>query len=149
MNLFSNRTFCSRVNEMLAAVVKLIRGVIQGSVIGPLMFLIYINDLIVLLSQYNIKLKLFTDDVKLYVKIVNNHDYVVLQKVMRKLEWWRYATVKNFDDTFIFWCNTGVSWTYSYFTWSICKAACSSSLGIGFARIAEKMVVDVGVSIVH
>jgi len=62
---------------MLAAVVKLIRGVIQGSVIGPLMFLIYINDLIVLLSQYNIKLKLFTDDVKLYVKIVNNHDYVV------------------------------------------------------------------------
>ena len=40
-NLFSNRTFCSRVNEMLAAVVKLISGVIQGSVIGPLMFLIY------------------------------------------------------------------------------------------------------------
>ena len=40
-NLFSNRTFCSSVNEMLAAVVKLISGVIQGSVIGPLMFLIY------------------------------------------------------------------------------------------------------------
>ena len=39
-NLYSNRTFCSRVNEMLAAVVKLISGVIQGSVIGPLMFLI-------------------------------------------------------------------------------------------------------------
>ena len=84
MNLFSNRTFCSRVNEMPATVVKLISGVIQGSVIGPLMFLIYmyINDLIGLLSQYNIKLKLFADDVKLYVKIVNNIDYVVLQEAI-------------------------------------------------------------------
>jgi len=66
----NNRTFCSRVNEMLAAVVKLISGVIHGSVIGPLMFLMYINDLIVLLSQYNIKLKLSADDIKLYVKIL-------------------------------------------------------------------------------
>jgi len=49
------------------------------------MFLIYINDLIVLLSQYNINLKLFADDVKLYVKIVNNIDYVVLQEALSAL----------------------------------------------------------------
>jgi len=52
------------------------------------MFFIYINDLIVLLSQYNIKLKLFADYVKLYVKIVNNIDYVVLQEVLSALAAW-------------------------------------------------------------
>ena len=35
------------------------------------MFLIYINDLVALLAQYGVNIKLFADDVKLYVKIVN------------------------------------------------------------------------------
>jgi len=40
---------------------------VQGSGVGPLMFLIYINELIGVLEKFNIKLKLFADDVKLYV----------------------------------------------------------------------------------
>jgi len=38
------------------------------------MFLIYINDLVALLAQYSVKVKLFANDVKLYVKIVNRVD---------------------------------------------------------------------------
>ena len=51
----------------------LLRGVIQPSVIGPMVFFIYTNDLVALLAQYGIKVKLFADDVKLYVKIVNRY----------------------------------------------------------------------------
>ena len=68
-NLFSDRTFCTRINELLSSVVSMLSGVIQGSVIGPLMFLMYINDLIDLLAHYNIKVKLFSDDVKLCLLI--------------------------------------------------------------------------------
>jgi len=41
VNLFSNRTFCTKINNLLSKIADLICGVIQGSVIGPLMFLIY------------------------------------------------------------------------------------------------------------
>ena len=60
------------INDLLSAVANLICGVIQGSVIGPLMFLIYINDLVVLLSSFGVKVELFADDAKLYVKVVNS-----------------------------------------------------------------------------
>ena len=39
-NLFTNRLFCTRIDDLLSSLVNLISGVIQGSVIGPLMFLI-------------------------------------------------------------------------------------------------------------
>jgi len=66
-------------------VCNLLTGVIQGSVLGPLIFLIYINDLVELLSRYNIKVKLFADDVKLYIKFVNEVDVVVFQEALTAL----------------------------------------------------------------
>ena len=41
-NLFNVRTFQTRVNDFLSAVRDLLSGVIQRSVLGTLMFLIYI-----------------------------------------------------------------------------------------------------------
>ena len=40
----------------------------EESVLGPHMFLIYINDFAKLLASFNITIKLSADDVKLYVK---------------------------------------------------------------------------------
>ena len=69
------------INRLLSVVACLLSGVIQGIFIGPLMFRIYINDLVIvaLLAQHCIKVKLFADDVKLYVKIVNRVDIRKLQ----------------------------------------------------------------------
>jgi len=44
------------------------------------MFLMYINELIYILDKYNVKLKLFADDVKMYLKIVNDVSVRQLQE---------------------------------------------------------------------
>jgi len=45
-NFLSQRTYQTRVDLSLSDVAHLVSGVVQGSGIGPLMFLIYLNELI-------------------------------------------------------------------------------------------------------
>ena len=63
-NFFSCRTIQTKIDSSLSEIADLISGVVQGSGIGPLMFLTYINELVSVLEQHNIKVKLFADDVK-------------------------------------------------------------------------------------
>ena len=52
------------------------------------MFLIYINELAAILDCYGIKIKLFADDAKLYVQIVNELNVVQLQPAIDALVRW-------------------------------------------------------------
>jgi len=64
-NFFSCCTLQTKIDSSLSGIADLISGVVQGSGIGPLMFLTYINKLLSVLEQHNIKVKLFADDVKM------------------------------------------------------------------------------------
>jgi len=70
-NFLCNRSHQTRVGMSLSVVAELISGIVQGSGIGPFLFLIYINDLINHLEKIGACLKLFADDVKVYAKIVD------------------------------------------------------------------------------
>ena len=61
-------------------------GVPQDSVLGPVLFLIYVNDLQEYVS--NSTVRLFADDTLLYLTIHNSSDFIKLQEDLNNLERW-------------------------------------------------------------
>jgi len=56
-------------------------------VLGPLLFLVYINDLVEVFGDF-LTVKLFADDVKIYVVVDNDTKVAVLQEGLNKLQIW-------------------------------------------------------------
>ena len=64
----SGRSQSVIIGESVSNSVPVISGVPQGSVLGPLLFLVFINDLCDVFGP-DIKIKLFADDAKIYMSI--------------------------------------------------------------------------------
>ena len=63
----------------------MVSGVPQGTVLGPLLFLLHINDLPSVVSS---TVRLFADDCLIYRNIKNKEDQITLQKDLNLLENW-------------------------------------------------------------
>ena len=72
----------------LSELINLLSVVIQGSSIGPVMFLMYIDGLAKLLEHHGIIAKLFADDVKIYLIITNDLDVSKLQTALDLIADW-------------------------------------------------------------
>ena len=79
------RTQRVRVGGQLSAEVRVTSGVPQGSVLGPLLFLAYVNDI---WRNMESTIRLFADDCVIYKKIINNTDKEILQKDLDRLGEW-------------------------------------------------------------
>ena len=74
-------------NRSLSSSVPIKSGVPQGTVLGPLLFLVYINDLGTSAVQDCI-VSCFADDTRLKRKIANESDVKTLQKAVDKSAEW-------------------------------------------------------------
>jgi len=79
------RTHRVKVGGQLSEEVRVTCGVPQGSILGPLLFLAYVNDI-----WRNIEsiIRLFADDCVIYQKIINNEDIDSLQEDLDRLGEW-------------------------------------------------------------
>ena len=84
-SFLSNRKQRDSVNGALSDTTDVTSGVPQGSVMGPILFLLYINDI-----NENIQssIRLFADDSIIYRKLNSNIGHQILQIDLIQLEKW-------------------------------------------------------------
>ena len=81
----SDRTHEVVVNGSTSPPSPVLSGIPQGTVLGPVLFVIYINDLLDDLSSEGL---MFADDTKIYRQITSREDALTLQSDIDKLEEW-------------------------------------------------------------
>ena len=74
----SNRSQFVAVEGEKSNILPVISGVPQGSVLGPLLFIMYINDIATVVSPES-EINMFADDIALYRVIKASVDYLALQ----------------------------------------------------------------------
>lgn len=79
------RTQYVSLHEQSSTTMQVRSGVPQGTVLGPLLFLIYVNDLSLCINS---TLRLFADDCVMYSRIHNVNDCSTLQNDLVKIESW-------------------------------------------------------------
>ena len=88
------RTQCVVCGGYTSDLANVISGVPQGTVLGPLLFLIYINDLPECVSSM---CSLFADDCLVYRKIESERDIEILQNDLSNLELWARKWLMTFN----------------------------------------------------
>ena len=94
-SFLSNREQTVVVDGSESSPLPVLSGVPQGTVLGPLLFLVYINDISADLSP-GTKIRLFADDSLLYRTISTPDDSRTLQKDLDVLQNWETANKMEF-----------------------------------------------------
>ena len=85
------------VNGVASSSVPVISGVPQGAVLGPLLFLIYIDGISILKFSDGSTLSLYADDMLLYKVTSSNADYIHLQHDIDRIQNWSSDNLMSFN----------------------------------------------------
>jgi hypothetical protein len=83
----TSRTQSVKINGKISGCKPVLSGIPQGSVLGPILFVIFINDLPMTCRDLS-KMFLFADDAKLYKCITNIDDFNVLNQCVKDVYSW-------------------------------------------------------------
>ena len=94
-SFLSDRTQFVKINNSSSNNLNVSSGVPQGSVLGPTLFIYFINDLPNAIKNSNVKI--FADDTKAYNGIKNSEDVTNLQNVIDEMFLWTQQWLLQFN----------------------------------------------------
>ena len=77
-----------RVGECLSSPLPVLSGVPQGSILGPLLFIAFFNDIVKLSPSFSANLYLYADDILLLHPISDSNDIISLNSELSSIHSW-------------------------------------------------------------
>jgi len=85
--VLSNRTFKVLVNGQLSSEAKVTTGCPQGTILGCLSYILYTNSIKDIIPT-GVAVKIYADDTKIYAKVNNDEDFMLLQEAINRFYEW-------------------------------------------------------------
>ena len=77
----SNRTYSVKINNIDSVIKALLYGVPQGSLLGPLLFILYIKQLECIATKHGLQIHIYADDTQLYISFKPDTSLAVIETV--------------------------------------------------------------------
>uniref|UniRef100_A0A2M4CUU6 Putative reverse transcriptase n=1 Tax=Anopheles darlingi TaxID=43151 RepID=A0A2M4CUU6_ANODA len=127
------RCFCVQLNDSLSRCFVGTSGVPQGSNLGPLLFLLYINDVTTVIN--GCRILLYADDARLFHCVQSSNDCDTLQHNLRAFQDWSdrnelILCVEKCQVVSFSRCKSKITYDYHIYGKAITKSECVRDLGL-------------------
>ena len=90
----SNRTYSVKIKDVSSVIKALLYGVPQGSLLGPLLFILYIKQLEQIAAKYGLSIHIYADDTQIYINISNQtvgEVKALIESCLEDIRTWMFA----------------------------------------------------------